>query len=204
MSVISRIMKINLFGIIGILLFSVTVSWGQGLETQVGPFNFAGSLMKETKLIALYGDGYIQTYIVNGKVLDKKHIYYVSDAKVWVEISVSHVLDEHLARFVEAVLVTKKKLCDTKFEPKRPFGPLVTGKGVNIGDSLNKIIKTYGSPSISILVGKDKLSAVLIDDLRLLNGRVLRYLTSSQDELLFSEFYFLDNKLHSILISISE
>jgi hypothetical protein len=105
---------------------------------------------------------------------------------------------------VEEILVTKYKLCDEKFQPSKPFGSLITSRGIQIGDSEEKIIQTYGAPSISIEIGKDKIFSVLAADLKLKEGRILRYLTNRQGELIFAEFYFNEKELHSLLISGSE
>ena len=138
------------------------------------------------------------------EILEKKHVYYVPSERIWVEIGFSHVLDENLERYVEEVLITKQKLCDETYRPTKPFGPLVTSKGVRIGDSIDKVIKTYGAPSVSIEVGRDKISLALDEDLKLKKGRVLRYLSNRPDDLLFAEFYFDERGLHSLLISTSE
>lgn len=190
-----------------IVLFicSVSLCWaGEKVETHIGPFDFADSLMKESQLISSFGRGYVQIDRVGGKILDKKHIYYVANEKVWVEIRLSHVLDKNLEHAVEGVLITKMKLCDEKFKPKKTFGPLVTGKGIEIGDAIDKAINIYGTPSVSINVGKDRSFSVLQEALKLQKGRVLRYLTDQPNELLFAEFYFKDEKLHSLLITVSE
>lgn len=174
------------------------------VENRIGPFDFAGKLMMESQLISDFGQGYVQTLQVGDEILGKKHIYYVSDEKLWVEISLSHVLDKNLERMVESILVTKKELCDKKFKPKKSFGPLITSKGITIGDPIDKVLNVYGNPSISLDISKDKLFSVLVENLKLKSGKVLRYLTTRPDELLFAEFYFDAEGLHSILISASE
>lgn len=199
-------MKLKQFNIIIVMLFcSAVLCWAdEKVESQIGPFNFADSPMMESRLISSYGKGYVQIDKVGGKVLGKKHIYYVADINVWIEIRLSHVLNKNMERFVEAVLITKNKLCDEKFEPKTSFGPLLTGKGIKIGDTKEKTIRTYGSPSLLISVGADRPFSVLREDLKLKKGEILRYLPNQSNELLFSEFYFDDAVLHSILISRSE
>lgn len=188
-----------------ILLCSTILCWaGEKVENQIGPFDLANSPMMESQLISSFGQGYVQTDKVDSKIFVKKHIYYIENEKVWLEVRLSHVLSERLERVIEAVLVTKKKLCDEKFKPEKSFGPLITGKGIKIGDSLEKTIRTYGAPSVSIDISKDTSFSVLREDLRLQTGRVLRYLTAHPNELLFSEFYFSAKGLHSILISGAE
>jgi len=199
-------MKLKHISIIAALLFCATVfcQAGEAVESQIGPFNLTGSPLNESTVVASYGRGYVQEDKAGGKVLGKKHVYYVADQNVWVEIRLSHVLEKNLERSVEAVVVTKRKLCDKKFTPKKSFGSLITGKGIKIGDALDKIIRAYGTPSVSIVLGEEKSFAVLREEFRLQKGRVLRYLPSQSNDLLFSEFYFADEALHSILISISE
>jgi hypothetical protein len=199
-------MYIKKINIVVIILFCSTVlCWsGEKVEHQIGPFNLAGSPITESQLISSFGPGYVKIDKVGSMILGKEHIYYDVNEKVWVAVSLSNVLDKKLERVVEAVLVSKKKLCDEKFKPRKLFGPLITGKGIKIGDTLDKIINTYGTPSVSIDIGKDRSFSVLWDDLKLRKGRVLRYLTNQPNELLFSEFYFDGGVLHSMLISAAE
>ncbi len=186
-------------------LCTVGLCWaGEKIETRIGPLNIEDSSMTETRLISQFGEGYVRLDKYGNKVLDKKHIYYVSDEKVWIEISFSHVLDENLQRYIDAILVTKTKLCDKKFRSKEPFGPLATSKGIKIGDSIDKVISAYGKPAISIDIIKDRLFSSLVEDLKLQKGHILRYDTNQPDELYFVEFYFNGKGLHSLLISESE
>ena len=191
--------------IAAILSSTVITCWAeqQIMETQIGPFTLADTLT-ESKFISEFGQGYVQINKVDKEILEKQHIYYASDSKVWVKIGFSHVLDAKLERDVETILVTKVKLCDKKFKPKRSFGPLVTSKGIKIGDPENKVIKTYGKPSVYIHIEKDKLFSALAEDIKFSQGRILRYLPHQPDDLLFSEFYFDKEGLNSILISVSE
>ena len=174
------------------------------VETQIGPFDFAGELMMESQLISEFGQGHVQIFQVGNKILEKKHIYYIADEKLWVEISLSHVLDRNLERDVESILVTKKELCDKKFKPKKTFGPLITSKGIAIGNPIDKVLNVYGKPTISIDIAKDKLFSELGDELKLQSGKVLRYISNRPYESLGAEFYFDAEGLHSILISSSE
>lgn len=191
--------------VFALILFTVVSCWAnQKIETRIGPFNLAGLPVTELNFVSLFGQGHVQIDKVENKVLGQRRIYYASDEKVWVEIRFSHVLGENLERVVETILITRKKLCDEKFKPKKPFGPLITSREIKIGDSIDKVIGTYGKPSISIDVGKDKIFSVLVEDLKFQQGRVLRYLTNQPNELLFAEFYFSETGLHSILISESE
>jgi hypothetical protein len=188
-----------------VILFAVgKCSATQEIETQIGPFDLASPPVSESKIISQFGQGYVEVNKSANETLEKKQIYYAPDQKVWVEIRFSHVLNAKLEHIVEEILVTKYKLCDEKFQPSKPFGSLITSRGIQIGDSEEKIIQTYGAPSISIEIGKDKIFSVLAADLKLKEGRILRYLTNRQGELIFAEFYFNEKELHSLLISGSE
>ncbi len=146
-----------------IIICSVVSSWANGkIETRIGPFNLSSSPVTESKFISQFGEGYVQIDKVGDKLLGKKHIYYSRDEKVWVEIFFSHVRDEKLERIFEAVLITKKRLCDERFEPKNTFGSLATSKGIRIGDSLTKVLRLYGKPTIDIELGKDKIFSALV------------------------------------------
>jgi hypothetical protein len=174
------------------------------VESKIGVFNFDSVQIRESLLVSQYGQGYVHQTKIGSETLEKSRTYFVADENVWIETHLSHVLDENLECNVEAILITKKKLCDKRFQPIKSFGPLVTSKGVRIGDSLSKIIEVYGNPSVSIEIGKDKSFSVLVKNLKLKKGRVIRYLSGRSDELLFTEFYFDKNKLHSLLVSGSE
>jgi hypothetical protein len=188
-----------------LIFCTIVLCWAdQRIETQIGRFNLAGPPVTEPKFVSQFGQGFLKTDKIGDKILGQDHIYYASDEKVWVQIRFSHVLDENLERVMEAIIVTKEKLCDERFKPKELFGPLITSKGVKIGDSIDKIIETYGKPTISIDIGKDKIFSVLVEDLKFQEGRVLRYLTNQPYKLFFVEFYFSRKGLHSILISESE
>lgn len=198
-----RQLKLVIF--LNIILPAVSFCWAaQKIETIIGPLDLGSSSISESNIISQYGQGFVQEKKYGNKVLEKKRVYYIPSDRIWIEIRFSHVLDENLERYVEEILITKQKLCDETYKPTTPFGPLVTSKGVRIGDSINKVIKIYGAPSVSIEIGKDKTFSALDEDLKFKKGRVLRYLPDDPDKLIFSEFYFSGGKLHSMLISISE
>jgi len=189
-----------------ILIFCSFISClaNQKIETQIGLFNFAGPSIIESKFVSQFGKGFVQIDKAGDKILGKKYVYYAPQEKVWVQVKFSHVLDENLDRVMEAILVTKKKLCDERFKPRKLFGCLITSKGVRIGDSIDKVIEVYGTPTISFDIEKEKLFSVLVEDLKLKEGRLLRYLSDKPNELSFVEFYFSGRSLHSLLISESE
>lgn len=191
--------------IFNVVFLAVVLCWGtQEIETKIGPFDLDSSSISESNIISQYGQGYVQEKKYGNEVIEKKRVYYVLSDRIWIEIGFSHVLDENLERYVEEILITKQKLCNETYKPTKPFGPLVTSKGVRIGDSFDKVIKTYGAPSVSIEVGRDKIFSALDEDLKLKKGRVSRYLPADPDKLIFAEFYFDENGLHSLLISGAE
>ena len=197
----------NLMGyVIIFVLFidSVTFCWADNIvETKIGVFDLE-RLTTESQFISQYGEGKVQIEKVDNEIFGKRHIYYASNSKLWVEARFSHVLGEDLESDLEAILVTKRKLCDEKFTPKKLFNPLITSKGVKIGDSISRVISIYGRPSIYTDFKKDKNFSVLQGDLKVKEGQILRYLSGKPNELLFSEFYFDREGLHSFIISTSE
>lgn len=187
------------------IFFAVAICWAtQAIETEIGPFNLSLRSLTEAKVISQFGQGCVRVKKDGNEILTKEHIYYVPNEGIWVAIRFSHVLDDKLERNMEEILVTKRKLCDNAFKPIKSFGPLVTSRGIRIGDSIDKVIKTYGTPSVNIEIGKDKIFSALGEDLKFKKGRVLRYLTNRPDELIFAEFYFDEKGLHSLLISEAE
>jgi hypothetical protein len=200
--------KVFLFLVTVVIFCKIDLSFGnQKIEPQVGPFRFSGPPQTESKLVSEFGEGYVLVEKVGDKIISKKHIFWVPEQAVWLQIGLSHVLDKEMERIVEAVLVTKKKLCneDRRYIPIKKLPLLVTSKGIKINDSIDKVIEKYGKPSVSKVIGKDKVFSVLDEELKLKQGEVLRYLQKHpSNELNFAEFYFEKKKLHSILISESE
>jgi len=175
------------------------------IEAQIGPFSLAGPPLTESKLVSQFGEGFVELEKIGDKLLSKNHVYWIPKQKVWVKVSFSHVLTEKMERVMEGVLVTKNKLCEQTYIPKVALGPLVTPKGIKINDSIDKVIENYGKPTISKIIGKDKIFTVLDEELKLREGIILRYLQKQPTrELNFAEFYFSQNKLHSLLFSESE
>lgn len=188
-----------------IIFLCNTLCWaGEKIETQIGTFNLAKSPLTESQLVSQLGQGYVKEQKVDKKALDKKLIYYVDAEKVWVEFQLSHVLNENSERVLETILVTKNKLCDKKYKPQKSVDKLVTSKGIKLGDTIDKVIKTYGTPTVKIDITNDKLFSVLSGSLSMKKGYIFRYLTDKKDELIFAEFYFYEGRLHSLLISTSE
>lgn len=108
------------------------------IEAQVGPFNLSGPPLTESKLVSEFGEGYVQVQKIGKTIISKKHVFWVPEQAVWVQIALSHVLDAKMEHIVEAVLVTKKKLCDEdkRYTPKKQLAPLGTSKGIKINDSI--------------------------------------------------------------------
>jgi len=177
------------------------------IETQVGSFDLAGQPLTESNLVSRLGEGYVRLEKSGDKIISKKHIFWVPEQRVWVQIGLSHVLDEKMEHTLDTVLVTRKKLCDKdeKYMPKKTLELLATSKGIKINDSIDKVIEKYGKPSISKTIGRDKIFTALEEELKLREGVVLRYLQKElSNKLNFAEFYFKQKKLHSFLISKSE
>jgi hypothetical protein len=177
------------------------------IEAQIGPFSLSGPPLPESKLVSEFGEGYVRVQKIGNKIVSKKHVFWVPEQGVWVQIGLSHVLDEKMGRVVEAVLVTKTKLCNEnkRYIPRKKLTLLATSKGIKTNDSIDKVIETYGKPSVSKVIGKDKVFTVLDEELKLKQGEIFRYLQKHPSkELNFAEFYFYKKKLHSFLISESE
>jgi hypothetical protein len=191
-----------------VILWKIDLGYSNPIiEKQVGPFRLSDPAFTEAKLVSEFGEGYVQVEKFGNKTIRIKHIFWVPEQEVWLKVSLSHVLNEKMQRVVEAVLVTKKQLCekDKKYIATKKLASLATSKGIEINDSINKVIEKYGEPSISKVVGKDKTFTMLDEELKLKEGVVLRYLQSRRSkEMNFAEFYFKQKKLHSFLISESE
>lgn len=175
------------------------------IESKIGIFNFDTVQVSEDDFVLRYGKGYVRQEKIGSKVFEKSRAYYLPNENIWIEIFFSHVLDIHLERSIEAVIITKNKRCDKKIQPKKYFGDMITSKGIKIGDSIDKVIRSYGKPSTNIKVSDciTKIST-LEEHLKLKGGQILIYRNDSSDELLCAEYYFDKKSLHSILISIKE
>lgn len=187
-----------------LVLFSVPCMAGQNIESKVGAFDFGGSLMSESELVGRFGEGFIYEYKVGEKVFSKSRTYYYKDEQIWVKVDLSHVLDENHERSVEAVTVTKKRLCNESYKPSNLIGPMITSSGIAVGDQPEKVIKVYGKPGRKIEIMTDSRFSILKEDLDLKRGLVFRYFPDDRNSLHMVEFYFQDSKLHSLIISISE
>lgn len=174
------------------------------IETQIGFFNLSGPPLTESTVLTQLGEGRMKAEQFNDKVLGKSHVFYAGDTGSWVELDFSHVLTENKERVLETILMTKERLCDEIYVPKKPFGQLATGKGLRLGDSLDRVLETYGKPTTSIEVGRDKVFSMLAERLNPKEGLILRYLPKDSKDNRFMEFHFIWEKLHSLLISVSE
>lgn len=175
-----------------------------GIETQVGSFDLRGAPITEATIMAQLGEGRVEIERFGDKVLGMKHMYYVPETESCVELGLSHVLTERKERVLEAILMTKERLCDPLYIPKKPLGHLATGRGIRLGDDLDKVLQAYGQPTVLIEVGKDNAFSALVERLNLKDGRVLRYLPIDSKDNCFAEFYFKREKLHSLVVSASE
>ena len=127
------------------------------VETQIGSFNLRTDKITEKKFINEYGKGFV---VVDQNSVPK-HIFYDDIQKLWISINFSHVLDEKKNSYVESILITSDSLCCKKFEPIKSFDPMLTSKGIKIGDTLLKIIAAYGEPSINIDIANESFFSFL-------------------------------------------
>lgn len=187
-----------------IILLLVNMGWAKEIiEYRIGLIDLSHP-PKESEIILKFGKGYEKVISVNGKILEKSHCYYLPKDEIWVEISLSHVLNKNLERSVQAVLVSREKLCDESFIPEMEFDNLTTSKGIKIGDSFSKVTEAYGEPSIDFEAEKEKNKfSAITEMLKPKKGRILRYLGSEDDEF-FSEFLFDKNELNSMYVSGAE
>lgn len=190
------------FMIISVVFISCSIA--ETIEPQIGPINFDKKPLTESQWTSFYGPGYVDKKKIGNKIIELSHIYFIENENLWVKIQFSHVKNKSFESMVESVLVTRKKICDEKFKPKKQFNHLKTSRGIKIGDSLEKVIKVYGKPTVDIVNVGNKTFSVLKENLPITKGRVLRYLPKKHSELNFVEFYFDDVGLNSILISESE
>jgi hypothetical protein len=173
-------------------------------ETQIGPFDLTIPQKNEGEFVAVYGKGVEVVEQYGDMVMGSKHIYYSKGQNLWIEIRFSHIRDKSMQRIMEAVLVTKKKLCNQEYTPKTPFPKLSTSKGFELGTSLQVLRDEYGKPTASINIGRDKQYSSLVDYMDLTRGVVLKYVPTERREINFAEFYFNEEVLHSMVISIED
>jgi len=150
-----KILASVLITFVYLVSFSSVGIAGQNVESKVGAFDFGGSLMSESELVGRIGEGFIYEYKVGEKVFSKSRTYYYKDEQIWVKVDLSHVLDENYERSVEAVTVTKKRLCNESYKPSNLIGPMITSNGIAVGDQPEKVIKVYGEPGRKIEIMTD-------------------------------------------------
>lgn len=134
----------------------------------------------------------------------KKRTYYFEKEKVWIQFRMNCAGNKRANCDVRQILISRKSLSKKKpsFKPGGAFAQIVNE--VKIGDTSNRIILKYGTPSVVIKPAKDKTFSALREDFGLKNGEIVRYLPGKIDELFLVEFYFDLDGLNSALISCDE
>jgi len=70
-------------------LFPAAVIAGQKVESRIGPIDFSGFLLSESRLVDQFGEGFIDEYKVGDKVFSKSRIHYLKDEDLWIKIDLS-------------------------------------------------------------------------------------------------------------------
>lgn len=170
--------------------FDVLATQKPRVEGCLGGFCFYGPLLiPEPELVAFYGEGEKKKYED-----DVVHTYYDPTQKLWVRFS-SHFHGSHR---LEDILVTKNKLCDEKFTPARPFPNFETPLGISLDSTPNDIEMAYGEP---LHKGTVKKVIRLSEEI---GTPYYHYYTDKKDQLLGTEFYFLDGHVHTLVVTASE
>jgi len=102
------------------------------------------------------------------------------------------------------VTVTRKKLCDETYLPANKVGPMITSKGIAVGDAFQDVVNEYGEPGRRIEISKDNRFSLLNRGSPFRKRLSLQIFPVDPQSLHQMEFYFQDDKLHSLIISISE
>jgi hypothetical protein len=93
------------------------------------------------------------------------------------------------------MLVTRTKLCENNYQPKRGFGNLETPAGIGIGSTEKEVIATYGKP---YRIGTSEQYNGIEKGLKTL------VYSEAESPWLKANFFLKDNVVHSILISTAE
>lgn len=188
------------------VLCSFAISWGaENVNLRIASFKLSGPALMESEIVSVLGSGYVKQDRVGNSLVDKYHIYYIASRKVWLSIRLSHVVGNKFDASVDEIFVTKSKLCDKKYRPKKDIEPLIKPIGIHFGASIDEIINILGKPTLSVDIGKNESYAGLIaEKMKYTSGHVIRYLPDSASENIVQEFYFNGRGLHSLLISVAE
>lgn len=158
---------------------------------------------KDDAVVSKLGIGISSVEKVGAK-FKRKRTYYFKKEKVWIQFRMDCGRNKEANCDVRLILISRKPLSKKKsaFKPGGTFSQTIDG--VKIGDTPNKTILKYGTPSVVIKRAKDKTFSALSDDFDLKNGEIFRYMPGKIDELFLVEFYFDSDGLNSALISCDE
>jgi hypothetical protein len=131
--------------------------------------------------------------------------YAVTEQSAFIHFGVEHNLPGEIV----TVLVSDAPNCNSQIKPpvpKSPFAIFQTKEGIRLGDSREKVLRTYGAPS-SIRDGNDaifKLVPVNRGHKTAPFGETALVYDGPSDELIQGIFYIRSGKVAAIYISRSE
>jgi hypothetical protein len=160
------------------------------LNEDVGPYCFAEFCFDVDSIIDLHDEAYvIKKYGSVGVAMGKitSYCYYDEADSLYFKLTPYHGENRPIVQ----LLVAEDEICLNSLRPKNYFYPAETKGGLKIGDSVEKLVRLYGSP----VVVKDNHGDDPWD-------KIYRY-TPPGDELLFTDVYIENENVIGLLISVS-
>lgn len=178
-------------------------------ESRIGPFDLSVKPITESEFIKNYGGGWVEdnrNRNDDSRNQSVQHAYFLGNKNLWLRADFSHVLDSEMNRNLETILVSKQKLCDEKYKLAAENIDFGTGNKIKIGDTYKKVVDTYGQPKVEFIHGADKKFSLIGYDLKgIAPGRIFRYFDEKSTSLCcLLEFYFVNDDVHTILLSSGE
>lgn len=155
----------------------------------------------ESEVIAKLGEGY--TRRTTPAVGDIVHCYFDPAQEMWIEFTFDH---HHQSRQLLQVFASSTPLCDRAYQPKTRLQPAKTAGGIALGSTKADVLHVYGEPArVDDREAMERLNPPPQNSYLAarFGSHVLVY-DSGPDDLLLAVFYLRENKVQSILVSISE
>lgn len=148
-------------------------------ESKIGGFDFSTKLISNQKLMNLYGKG----------CADKNYPYHYRRLYYFPQKEIYAAFDIGTDNLVVGLKLTKEPIISKKCNAIKPLKNYETSKKITLGDSKEKVIKAYGSPSI--------------EDVKTNQVILYRYYVGNEEGS-YMEIELLNNRVISIWVTVSE
>lgn len=170
------------------------------VEDCLAGFCLIGAKVTESEVVAKLGEGYTRSETpVVGNII---HCYFDPTQEMWIEFTFDH----HQSHQLLQVFASRTPLCDRTYQPKTRLQSAKTGGGIALGSTKADVLRVYGGPTrvddYEVMERLDPSQKDTHMAARFGSPGLVYY--PDPNELLFAVFYLRENKVQSILVSISE